>query len=117
MANNAIIAVDDGETTPVSHSFSPKGIYGDIAKYQNLATAFLEGREALSLTLKDGSKVQRAETVLHLPRVLDETINGVTVSRVADFATVRITGLFPPSWEEQDRKNARVMGRDRKSVV
>jgi hypothetical protein len=109
MADNAIIAVNDGESTPVTHSFSPKGIYGEIAKYQNLATSFLEGRETLTVSLKDGGKVQRGETVLHLPRVLDETVNGVTVSRVADFATIRITGLFPPTWEEQDRKNGRVM--------
>jgi cysteine synthase len=42
--------------------------------------------------------------------VLDETINGVTVSRVADYATLRMTAIVPKTWEEQDAKNVRVMG-------
>lgn len=111
MADNAPIAIDDGESTPVTHTMSPKGIYGDLAKYHNLATSYVEGREQLSLQSKEAGKsaVRRVETVLHIPRVLDETINGVSQKRVADYMQVRTTYLVPTSWEEQDIENGRVM--------
>lgn len=110
MADNVPLVVDDGESTPVSHSFSPRGVSGELAKYQNYAVNFSEGRETATLKVSEPKGLQKAEIVLLVPRVLDETINGVTVSRVADYATIRTTCIIPKTWEEQSAKNVRVMG-------
>jgi hypothetical protein len=110
MADNAPLTIDDGESTPVSHVLSPRGISGDTAKYQNYAVTFPEGRETATLRATEPKGLQKTETVLTVPRVLDETINGVTVSRVADYATIRTTVIIPKTWEESDAKNVRVMG-------
>jgi hypothetical protein len=110
MADNAPLTVADGESTPVDHVLSPRGVAGDMAKYQNYAVTFAEGRETATIKVAEPKGLYKTETVLVVPRVLDETINGVTVSRVADFATIRTTCIVPKTWEEQDAKNVRVMG-------
>jgi hypothetical protein len=110
MADNVPLVVADGESTPVSHTFSPRGVSGDTAKYQNYAVTFAEGRETATLKVAEPKGLQKTEIVLLVPRVLDETINGVTVSRVADYGTFRVTCIVPKTWDEQDAKNLRVMG-------
>jgi hypothetical protein len=110
MADNAPLVIADGESTPVSHTLSPRGISGDTAKYQNYAVTFAEGRETATIKVAEPKGLSKTEIVLLVPRVLDETINGVTVSRVADYATLRMTAIVPKTWEEQDAKNVRVMG-------
>jgi hypothetical protein len=110
MADNVPLVVADGESTPVSHTLSPRGVSGDTAKYQNYAVTFAEGRETATLKVAEPKGLQKTEIVLLVPRVLDETINGVTVSRVADYATIRTTAIIPKTWDEQAAKNVRVMG-------
>jgi hypothetical protein len=109
MADNVPLVVADGESTPVDHTFSPRGITGDTAKYVNYAVTFADGRETVSMKLSEPKGLQKTELVLIVPRVLDETINGVTVSRVADYATVRVSAIVPKTWDTADIKNVRVM--------
>lgn len=109
MAANAIITLPDGEATPVDHDFSPIGIFGEIAKYQNLASTYAAGRETVQFSMKETSSLRKVVATMAVPRVLDETINGVTVSRVADFMQVKLEFLVPRTWAESDIKNGRMM--------
>lgn len=110
MADNAPIVIADGESTPVDHTFDPNGSENGAFQYANFDVAFVDGRESLSLKHSRKAKLREFVGTLIVPRVLDESINGVTVSRVADFATLKVIGLFPTTWEEQDLKNVRVLG-------
>lgn len=110
MPANAPIVINDGESTPVAHTMSPMDKVAGKSTYANLATAFVDGRETVSLAMGIKPKLREVVATLHIPRVLDETINGVTVSRVADFATLKVVGLLPKTWEEADLKNVRVLG-------
>lgn len=99
MASNAPIVVNDGVTpTPVAHSFSGDGIYGDQAKYSNRAEAFVGGRETLNLRMKANANVRTTVVTLKCPRVIEETINGVAVKRVVDFMTMKADIMVPIAW-------------------
>jgi len=112
MANNAAIAVPDGESTPVTHTFSPIRINPKTGKaeYDNRAQTYANGREALSIGMVSGSKVRTIDVVVKIPKVVTETINGVAVPKVVSYATHKITSIVPLDWSDQERKNARVVG-------
>lgn len=108
MASNAAIAVNDG--VPASHSFSPISIKdGSLAVYHNKVATIVSGRESLSLGLKSNAKMRTVDVNLKVPRIISEVLNGVTVSRVADYATAKATVLVPVDWTVVDCKNARVL--------
>lgn len=108
MASNAAIAVNDG--VPVSHSFSPIAIKdGAMAVYQNKVATIVSGRESLTLGLKTNAKMRIVDVNLKVPRIISEVLNGVTVSRVADYATAKATVLVPVDWTTAACKDARVM--------
>lgn len=110
MADNAPIVVNDGETPVVAHSFDPAGIYGEIAKYQNKVAASFDGRETVQRKMKQSPKVRTTQQDLRIPRTVTEVVNGVSMSRVVDFATVRTEVLIPVTWDAASAKNARVLG-------
>lgn len=109
MPANGTITVEDGESTPVDHVFSPMSVRGSEASYANFATAFVDGRETVRLNQSMKTKIREVTTALVVPRVLSESINGVTVDRVADYMTVKVSYLVPKTWDEQDIENGRVM--------
>lgn len=109
MAANAPIALNDAETTPVVHTFSGVSIVGDTAMYANRVLAFVGGRETLMLRLRQNGTVRTVSSVLKIPVVIDETINGVAVPRIRDFATIRTEVIIPLTWGAQATKNATKM--------
>jgi hypothetical protein len=109
MPANGTIVLADGESTPVDHTFSPMRVRGDEASYANLSTTFVDGRETLRLNSVVKPKLREVTTTLIVPRVLSESINGVTVDRVADFMTVKCVALVPKTWDEADITNGRVL--------
>jgi hypothetical protein len=109
MPENGTIVVEDGKSTPEDHTFSPVSVKGDIASYANFDESFVDGRETLRLAQAMKARLREVILTTIVPRVLSESINGVTVDRVADFATFKTTCLLPKTWDEADIKDVRVM--------
>lgn len=110
MAQNAAIVVPDAQGTPVNHTFTPVKIDRDIASYKNYATATDSGRETLTFRMEDGKSTLRKVTlVLKVPRLITETINGVTVPSVPDYATAKAEVMVPKSWGITECENVSKM--------
>jgi hypothetical protein len=105
MADNAIITVNDGATVPVEHSFEPSGIYGDVAKYQNKAASAFVGRETLQLKMKHSAKVRTVGINLRVPRTITETVNGVSVESMVDYASGNAELIVPVTWTAAQAKD------------
>jgi hypothetical protein len=109
MADNATIAVSDGESTPVVHSFNPQKIDGKKAFYQNKEADIASGRESLTVSLSSSPKVRTVAIDLRVPKVVMETINGVNVYKIDSYATCKAQILVPIDWTAQECKNARTL--------
>jgi hypothetical protein len=108
MASNATIVVNDG--VPAAHTFSPISIKdGSSAIYQNKVAAIVSGREALTMSMKQNARIRTVDLNLKVPRIISEVLNGVTVSKVADFATCKATVLVPVDWATAEAMNARAL--------
>lgn len=111
MSSMASIVVNDGESTPVAHTFDPVRITnGDLAEWVNRAQAYQAGRENLKLSLREIAKgtVRKATVNTMIPRVVTETINGAAVSSSPDFGGAKTEFTIPLSWTKQQAKNLRV---------
>lgn len=109
MAANAPIVINDGQSTPVAHTFSGIKIDGNVALYDNRAEVFSAGRETLALRMKSNDRIRTTTATLKVPRVVEETINGVTVKKVADYMTIKVELLTPTTWASDDVQDGRVM--------
>lgn len=96
MASNAAFTVVDSATD--NHVFSPSGIDGTVASYQNLAEVMHSGRETVRVSYKDGKTVREILVSSRMPHVVETTVNGVTRRTVEDFGTGTTKFLVPPSW-------------------
>lgn len=107
MAQNAPFTVVDGNTT--DHVYSPVGIDGGVASYQNLVESMASGRETVRFSSKDGKTVGEVTIGLRIPKVVETTIDGVTRRVVEDFGTVNMKFLVPPSWTSEERETIRTV--------
>lgn len=108
MADNANIVINDG--VPAAHTFTPiKILDGSVATYQNKTASIVSGRETLKIGLKTGALIRATDLNLKVPRTITEVLNGVNVSRVADYATCKATVLVPVDWTVAQCKDARVL--------
>jgi hypothetical protein len=105
MAANAPFTVVDDNAA--NHVFSPMGIDGGVASYQNLAEVITNGRETVRLAKKDGKSVREITIGLRMPNVVETTIDGVTRRVVEDFATGTTRFTVPPSWTSEQCETLR----------
>jgi hypothetical protein len=82
---------------------------GDVASYQNKVADTVTGRETLALKLGSSKTVRTTRVDLRIPKVVEETINGVTVYTAKGFATAKADILIPLDWSAAEAKNARVL--------
>jgi hypothetical protein len=74
-----------------------------VASYGNLAASPEIARQTLALKIGEPRSTLRNITATMLsPRVVTDVINGVNVSRVADFMTQKYEGIAPKTWDEVD---------------
>lgn len=120
MATIVPIAIQDGQGTPVTHTYNPVKT-GDVAMYtRNGDTAVpVVGFESVALSLKDPSgqdSVGRAKVTLRIPVL--ETPDGGTPSgyvappKVAYYLTVNMEFLLPARSTADQRKDLRVLAAD-----
>jgi hypothetical protein len=114
MPSNAPIAIFDGATTPVSHSFSPKAINGNIASFQEILSGVPIGYPVLTVSnrepVKGSAGVYRVTMKLVVPKVITTTdVSGKTVTSVDYSNSAEITLLLSERSSTQERKNIRVL--------
>jgi hypothetical protein len=105
MAQNAAFTIVDDNSD--DHVFSPMGIDGGVASYQNLAETITNGRETLRMSKKDGKSVREIVVGLRIPFVVETTIDGVTRRAVENFGTGSARFTVPPSWTSEQCETLR----------
>lgn len=110
MPANASIVLADGKGTPENHTFNPMGIDGFISRYANLTDAtYTIGQEKLTIRTKTERKRRHVVVQLTVPRLVEETVNSVTVPSAPDFATAKAELILPETWSEADITDLRVL--------
>lgn len=98
------ISLNDRETTPVAHVFTPRDIVegtGSAVRY----TGVLSGEEVFQVSSRRSGGKLRAKVVLRVPVVQTETINGIATPKVVRSSFVAADFVFDELSSEQERKN------------
>lgn len=102
------LAVNDGEATPVAHTFVPQGLQGNVARLKESDGTPI-GDNILTISLRNTDTKYKGRAVLAMPVVVDETINGVVVPKVVRTAYAEVNFTFDQTSTEQERTNILVM--------
>lgn len=109
MASTSAIAVADGESSPVTHTFSPTGANGIESSWTNQVETLIDGRESILLKKARNRTMRTPSLHMKAPFVVTEVLNGVNVKKIQDYGTAKTVYTFPVSWTPQQCKNLRVM--------
>jgi hypothetical protein len=104
MPAQSSIVVDDRESTPVAHTFAPRGSTADIATYREAGTVPV-GEPTLTVRSRKSNGQYYVRLVLTVPVVVTETISGVDRSVVERVSLVDANFRFHESSTLQERKN------------
>lgn len=107
----ANIIASDAETTPINHTFVPKKVEGDTARWLEKTAATPMGWWSLDMTLRapvNGSQVYKHTLNLAIPKLKSFTDpNGNPIVVVDYVHRYKLEGLHPVNGLLQDRKNIR----------
>lgn len=105
MANIQNLVLADRETTPVNHTFTPRDASGNIGIVQE-STGVKIGDKTYSISVrKTPSGLWKVTLKFVVPVVVTETINGVSVPKVARTSYVSCEWSFDKESTVQERKN------------
>lgn len=117
MSAIANIVINDGQATPVAHTFAPAKTVADMALLEDRAAGIYIGYNKLVLELKrpSGAAGKTANRNLHLKLRIEtpkmEVVSNNTISGIAPAPTVsyrpmvELTCTFPERCTLQDRKD------------
>lgn len=107
MAAIASLSLDDREDTPVTHTFVPNGIDSGTASWKESdALGNPIGDNTFSVSYrKTASGLHKVRTVLRIPAVVVETIDGVARQKVERVAYANLEFTFAGDSTEQEREN------------
>lgn len=105
MPQAANITINDRESTPVAHIFTPSGVKDQVATFVNLNATMITARERLSLSWRTNAGKHKVRLVLMAPVVATETINGVSVPKQLRVGFADLTLTFADTSTLQERKN------------
>jgi len=106
MPQIAPITANDRESTPVAHSFAPKGIPSGIATYvESDIAGTLIGEKLLTISSTTSATKRKVRLVLKDPVVVTETINGVDLPKVDRTAYAEVNLSFDINSTQQERDN------------
>ncbi len=100
------VLTDRATPTPVDHTFTPRDIRDGVGTAIETSGVPI-GNSRLSVSLRQTTPGGRykAEVKLAVPVVVNETINGVTVPKVARTAFADVTFTFDPTSTSAERNN------------
>lgn len=108
MSQLTSITVNDGEDTPVSHTFAADYVDKNNVGRLREAGTYGDGDNLLSISNREGD-IWRGRLVLTMPVIVEETINGVTVPKVARTAVGDLQLRFHKNSTQQERENMLVL--------
>ncbi len=113
MPSTAPIAIADGASTPVTHTYAPRAIENRVASFQEVTSGVPIGYPKLTVSNREpvqGGAVYRVTLRLQVPKVITTTdASGKTVTSVNYVNSGEIALLLANSSEKQERKNIRVL--------
>lgn len=115
MPSIAAITINDGATTPVSHTFAPIDVrdgVGELAERRASGSMIGENKLGLSTRRVSASKRDKSEVRLAIPKVVTETINGVAVDKVVGTSYVRILADWDPNHTPDERTSLKGLVRN-----
>lgn len=105
------IVINDGASTPVSHTFTPSYQSGLLTGWQEEDTDLAMGSNVLTASIKDpsvaGREVDQIRMKLKLPEVVLDTATGTY--KVDYFSTVEVNAVVSRKSSAAHRKNLRVL--------
>jgi hypothetical protein len=105
MPQATTITIDDRESSPVAHVFTPSGEDANgVWQFLNNAIEETVGRESLTIGLKRGTR-NRVQMRLTLPVMATETINGVSNPTIVRYNRATVEFTFDENSSLQERKN------------
>jgi hypothetical protein len=105
MAQAASFTVNDRESTPVGHVFTPKRISTELAEFVETASVPI-GEKRVSISTRKSGSNYKVRTKLEVPTLVTEVVNGVNVPKVPRTIFIDTTYTFPDLSSLQERKNA-----------
>jgi hypothetical protein len=104
MPNLTNITVNDRESTPVAHVFTPDNEAGGIATFIE-AGATMIGNNILTISSRDTGTNVKIRIKLDIPVAQTETLNGIDSTRIVRRSVSDETITFSKSSTLQERKN------------
>lgn len=118
MAAATSIVINDGQVTPVAHTFAPAKTLADMAVFEDRATGMYIGYNRLTFTLtrpqgdaRQASRNLKLTIKVETPKL--EVVNSSTYSGITPAPTVsyrpfvELTAVLPERCSLQDRKDLR----------
>lgn len=106
MPSASSLSINDRETTPVAHVFTYSGEDANgVDIFVNNSSDLIAGRERLTVSARQSAGKQRVKIVLTDPVTVTETVNGVSVPKIARTAYAELSFTFDELSTLQERKN------------
>lgn len=112
----ANISINDGQATPVAHTFTARRLDAGVAKWQDISGGIAVGFPTLTASLREpikGSKVPVYKATLKITLPVLEVVNSSTYSGITPAPTkaydviANVDIIMPERSVLQDRKNIR----------
>jgi len=97
-------SVNDRESTPAAHLFTPRGKKGESHIFMTSAGVPI-GNEKVTVSTRDNGARIRSRVSIAIPVVQTETINGIANPKVVRTAYAVTEYVFDKHSSEQERKN------------
>lgn len=104
MGQAATITINDRETTPIAHAFTPRTVSTDLAQFVESASVPI-GERKLSISSRKSGGKYRIRLKLENPTLVTEVVNSVNVPKVPRIAYADVTFTFDETHSLQERKN------------
>lgn len=100
----------DAESTPVLRTFNPIKVEGELATWYERTATTAAGYYPLRISLRapqvsSSDSVYRAKLTFAMPVTVDETVNGVTRTKVERTYRASLDVLIPAQGVQQERDN------------
>lgn len=107
MAQLQNLVLTDRATTPVNHTFTPKGRDSATGVATVVESSGVPiGENKATLSYRETASKKKARFVLTIPIVATETINGVSVPKVVRATVMDLAITYDPTSTLQERKDA-----------
>lgn len=102
MPQTTSLAANDGKATPILHTFVPNGAKDGVTRFKESDGTPI-GDNTVTVSLRQVGSKYKIRIVVGMPVVVDETINGVVVPKVARTAYADLTLTFDDTSSVQER--------------